>query len=457
MINQKIVKRKLILFLIFIIGFALFALLVHYVHRGGGDDANFPILIKKYNLLGWLKYRYDTWSGRLASETYCYIFGYLPLYFWKISNLIHYGILTFFLYKYYELFNKHRNNKRDYIMAVFCIILPFGMNFGALCDGAFWVTGAMNYLWITAAGIASFYPILYYSINKQYPHLFFRIIALFFGFVAGSSQEQVGTTLLVFCILFLIYIFFICRKKSLFLIIETIVVFFSFLLNYFSPGNSLRFTNEVKARIPDFLTILPYQRLEYSYRWIMDALINHMGILLILTWILLIILLVNKSKKKIIDLISMVILIVAILSIAVKSNISQFFNFQAKWGILTFSKTSYIAMAFWSFILIFTIIAAYSLYNFKIKGLAVVLLILAAYASTSLMIFSPTMYESGCRTMFVPSIILCIAILLLINDCITKYKKYALLLVLISLGFPIYQYFKFAKIFSTAFNFHYPW
>lgn len=442
---------------IFAIGIFLFAVLVNCVHRGGGDDANFPIMIKNYNLLGWIKYRYYTWSGRVVAEIYYYIFGSLPLFVWKIVDIIFYGTMAIILYKYYELFNNDRNRKLDYIMAIFCILLPFGMNFGAMCDGVFWVTGSMNYLWIMAAGIIAFYPMFYYSVHKKYPNLIFCIVALLFGFVAGGSQEQIGAVLLAFCVLFLLYIFLKLKRRPIFLVVETAVVFVAFLVDFFSPGSHLRYIQEINDRIPTFLKVSRLKRTEYSYRWFLDATINHIGILLVLTWTVLIIMLIKKSTKNMINSICIGIMALALLFTSIKKSIPQFFDFHAKWGIAVFSKGSYINIVFWSIVLLSTVIAVYSLYDYSIRGIVAAIVVLATYASTIIMAFSPTMYESGCRTMFVPSVILCILVLKLINDCIVKFNKYDLILIAALLSYPIYQYLIFAQTFLTAFNYHYPW
>lgn len=455
--NKVFSKKNQILRLIFIFGLMLFSILVFCVERGGGDDAKFPELSKNYSLLGWIKFRYFSWSGRIIAEAYIYIMGHLSIQFWRICNIFQYGMLSFFLYKYYELFRKNQYEKLNYVMAALCLILPFGMNFGTMCDSSFWVTGSLVYLWIATAGIAAFYPLLSFVINKKQPNWIYICLGFIFAFAASTSQEQVSVVLVMLCVISILYIFFVLKKIPLFSIIETAIVITGFLINLLSPGNKSRSISEVKNYIPDFFNVSILKRFEYSYRWILDALINHLGILLVLISVFILIMLIKKIKKSYIDSICIVDISISLLFILFKYEILWLFNFEAKWGIVSFERGSYIPVIFWSVFLVVILIAAVSLFDFKIKGFSVSLIILMSYISASVMILSPTMYASGCRTMFVSSIILCIAILMLFCDCIEKYNNYSYLIVAVTFAYPVYQYLKFAQTFLTAYTYHFPW
>ena len=80
-------------------------------------------------------------------------------------------------------------------------------------------------------------------------------------------------------------------------------------------------------------------------------------------------------------------------------------------------------IAIWIGILAITGVGVISVCKSNKKKVVAELLLLASYASTAMMIFSPTMYESGCRTVFHASILMIILIFLLMSEMETMTKR----------------------------------
>ncbi|MDB5161609.1 MAG: hypothetical protein JWM52_117, partial [Candidatus Saccharibacteria bacterium] len=74
-------KNLIILIGIYLLGIALFSILIHTVVRiAGSDDVVFQKQISPYaTVFDWVNYRYHSWSGRIFAESFVYIFSPLPI------------------------------------------------------------------------------------------------------------------------------------------------------------------------------------------------------------------------------------------------------------------------------------------------------------------------------------------------------------------------------------------
>jgi hypothetical protein len=448
---EKLNKRKkylLALSGIILLGLVLFLILIKLTSRlTGTDDTIFQKQILPYHtLIDWVIYRYRTWSGRIFAESFVYIFSSAPLYFWKIASIGLYAVFSAMTFLYYRLFYGNRNKQKDFIMLALAFCLPFLMDTDVIRFGMFWVTGSMNYFWIVTFGLLGFYPIAYYVARHRLPHWAIVVSGILASIIAACSEEQVGMVLVGLSFAFLLYELYMYKKKehpiTTYLIISTIIIFVSFLVSILSPGDAVRLKAETLHWQPDFYTIALPKHIEYAYRWFLEAIVNRMGVLLTISWGLLALLFIKKDNKTRLQNIVTYLLVIFFLVTLFKSYlpVGYWFNFYATWKPKLPNLLSYVTFIPWLFAFIVTVAAPIILFGKKIKGSLFSVLFLAVFASTGLLTLSPTMYASGLRTLFVPSVILLLVVYLLTSEVIDKYTKYKYLLATIFITIAMFGY-----------------
>lgn len=431
--EKKLNKHLFILLSIFCGGLVCFAIILLFTQRlAHSDDYVFQTQIQPYHtLFDWLNYRYHTWSGRIFAESFVYIFSPLPLIFWKVVSFILYAVFSVFIFMYYLLFTARRTTAKDYFMMALALVLPLLMDTHAIADGMLWVTGAMNYFWLSAFALVAFYPYCYYAVHKHAPHWLFSFLALPSAVIAASSQEQIGATLVIMSVLFTGYALYHSNKTKAFpafLSLTTLSIITSFVFAIKAPGNLVRLTQESSLRLPDFYTIPLLEHIEYAYRWFIDYVINRMGLLLALVWLLLLILFAYKKMKSS-RLSRMEWSIASILAVSLLLLCFKGFEMVRYWFIFFPTWKAHaphitlIALIPWTLSLIASLIAPITLFGKRLNGYVYSLLVGATLATIAIVALSPTMYASGVRVLYVPSVILVLLVYLLFDKVFDHYKK----------------------------------
>lgn len=437
---QEVAWRKKYLPLVLLASILLaavifFGVLIMFVHRlSGTDDTVFPLQTAPYSsVFDWVDYRYHNWSGRLFAEAFVYLFSQVPTIFWKIVTLALYGLMGLTLYLYYRLFGNHSDNQRKYIMLTTAMALPFLIDPGVIFHSTFWITGSMNYFWIAAFGIIGFYPLAYLAVKHTTPKWYITLISSLSAIIAASSQEQIGAIMTLASAVFATYIIFTIwkhtKKIPLYPIIFFVIIAFCFSIQALAPGNSIRIEAEIIRWLPDFRAASLLERATYSVRWVLDALINHMGILLLGIWGILITLFTRKTKKDWLDYTFMLILSIAGTLLLIKGfgDIHVLYEFYPSWKPHIPSVLSSFIIIPWIVIVSLTLIAPSILYR-QARGYLITLLMLAAVAATIIVTLSPTVYISGLRTLFMPSITLALTFFLLLSTLLNTYVKSRLII-----------------------------
>lgn len=453
-------RPQIIFYLIFLLGVGAFSLLILLDNRiPNTDDTVFPVQILPFsNVIEWITYRYESWSGRIFSEGFVYIFSPAPLLFWKIVTIAAFIVFTLCAFGFYRLLSGKKSPVTDRVALILALSLPFLLNVSVFADSILWVTGSMVYFWVTTLGLVALYPLIYYSVRRKLPHLAVSILGGLAAVIAASSQEQVGAVLLGITLALLGYNIWVLRgeKKKpipLFILTFLLIVGLSFAISALAPGNDARLESEISTWQPEFNEVSLLDRAEYGFRWILEALINHSGFILVAVWISLTVLLAVKKKRKLLDYVFMFLFITASLFLLSRGNaaIAYWLEFYATWNPEIPSKLFLMHLVVWPVILLATAAAPVIIFKKKPIGFLLTLLILAAYASTAIMVLSPTLYVSQWRSFFVPSIVLLFVTYLLINIVLAKFPKYRALTVcvILTLGLShlIYQTVRLLAIF----------
>lgn len=429
--NNTNTRKKIFVLLIGVILFSLLTFSTHVLP--GTDDAVLNVAMKHYSVVEWVSRQYDVWSGRITSEALINIIYNLPLVVWQLINIAMYMLIAVAIYKYYTLLSSNRSQSKDLSVLIISSAAPFLVSMGALRWGAFWITGSLNYFWIATLALVAFYPILYVYINRKNPKLAWILIGALTSLIVGFGQEQ-GYLLLGFFTFITVAALTVQTKKiwnypSIQLGITTIAA----AISYFAPGNRHRLESEMSTYIPTFHTAPFMKRLEWDYRWFMDALINHLGFIMLAIWFLVIILLITKrNDKKTLSLnnVIMVVLTSAIVLYAKVVDGLNVFDFYAAWGAVSMPKASYAYLLYWTLVLAVTLVGLYRVSKLYIgKRFVLPTIFIGMLIGIGAMILSPTMYASGERTILVPSVAGMVLVVVLSGYAISRYWGYRLIII----------------------------
>ena len=152
--------------------------------QSDGDDALYAHALDTNTYLGWLEDRRVTWSGRSVIDAITLVLVH-QVWCWRVLSMLAWLLM---LGSIAHLSGCDRTLDR----LGFVFILPALMSVGLLAESAWWMTGSFNYLWPTAAAWGL---LLLFSQSPTQPR--WLLVGLPAALVAGS-HEQVGMVLLAF-------------------------------------------------------------------------------------------------------------------------------------------------------------------------------------------------------------------------------------------------------------------
>lgn len=156
------------------------------------DDGHFLAIMSEsgFDLIEWLKLRFETLSGRMTCEFLTMNFLSVPLIFWKITASLIWIFIVWFIIKLISAFGV-----RDRSSEIFAVCIPFTVFIGCLNSGAFWFTGSMFYLFPFGAMIAVELPAVFDLLNIQYRRIPFIILSAVAGLLACSQEQTAALTI----------------------------------------------------------------------------------------------------------------------------------------------------------------------------------------------------------------------------------------------------------------------
>lgn len=206
------------------------------------DDAYYVTVLDNTSLWNFIHSRYIEWSGRTLLEAIMVSSIQTPI-FWKIAIP---GTLFLLVYQIWKLTLK--NHCSPYIGSLAIIFLMFMMSGEVAAWGAWWVTGYYNYLLPVALGVFGFSIIVYKSKHST----LVKILGVF-AVATACQQEQVALALIASILVICIY-----RKTTGSSIYFELIAFtlglISFILLMSAPGNYHRFQEEI-SWLPDFINM----------------------------------------------------------------------------------------------------------------------------------------------------------------------------------------------------------
>lgn len=389
------------------------------------DDLQYQSATYQYSFWHFVyNHEYLTWSGRVSAN------GLLYLIF-KINPLIYKIIAPLFIlltsYSISKVFIQKVNLK--YLLL---ITLSFGLiSHRILGESILWITGSFNYLVPVSCGLFAMIPYIdnfYRNINKIKTFLF--IITAIAIIISVLGNEQIAMVMIVFTLIF--HIIQIKKRKpvNIYLYFLTTLIIVGTAINLFAPGNRVRWFQELHW-LPGFNQLSLINHIELGISWFVKS-ISTQFISIIFSLSLIPILLKRKVKPKF-----------------------NFYLFLTQIGILILLKLisifiyipEIIINTFWILFLInlFLLIIQCSTQKFF-----TFLCLMTGLLSLIIMWFSPTIYASANRVMYVTSLLWIIVIISFIDQLkLIRNKK---LIVLFFIFFLINFCSPFIKIILNTFS-----
>lgn len=187
-----------------------------------------------------LYHHYMTWSGRiLADTTSSSMLYFLNKQGYSLLNSTALIFLTLLIALLPARISRRKINYNDLLIFIVIFITYFVANTN-LGQTTFWIVGSANYLWTNLYIVIYFHAILFLIQTESRKYLS-SICALFFGFIAGCTNENTG----LFTFLFTIYIWALCKfeskaNKTVTFVFGTTGALLGWITLLLSPGNAIR-------------------------------------------------------------------------------------------------------------------------------------------------------------------------------------------------------------------------
>lgn len=462
---KSVVQSELLPFLVLFIAMII---LHRFISMVPGDDVWFAQESAKHSLPDYLKWRYEVWTGRVSAEAVLYFIFKDNAALWKIINPM---FIVLFSYSISRIVTEKKSlniRERRAINWFICLGWLY-ISWDVLKDSVFWITGSINYLWMSAAGLFAMLPFKD-AVVKEYRSRPLNVLYLIFAIYAAIGQEQVALILITFSIIINIQLYVQCKKIYKFLIVETVIIIICFLILYLAPGNFARVHSETNTWLPNYPFYGKFELGFYGIQWLLDRIVNYSRSILIMLISVLGYLILSKYKGikngvfTLIPFMCIGLLILAnifLIYIHVPNFIfnkihfpqiyshlgnmlqNLLFNFNVDFKLYSIKTIKFFIWPIMLFLIPFYLIV---LYKFSIKNLYNILIYLAGICSAVIMFISPTIYASGYRTIFVMNVLMFILFIILLKNIKgVLNNKYILLFSI----FPIIKYILACIIFKS--------
>ncbi len=410
----------ILLFLIFVS--SLF--LLSFISYSDGDDSYFYQFCTSMKLGEYIKWRYETWSGRVISEALLHVFFNMDLWAWRIVNA---GMIAALPLLLTLLQKKVSAGESMLLCAVASITIFLLMDIRTLGYSCIWITGSMNYLWSDVCGLIALCAVTGFLSEKKTGWL--EVIAIPAGIIAAMSSEQMGAVILAFEGLCMLALLLQKKNISKMLIIQTAMTVLAFVVSSTAPGNALRVAESIEAYFPQFETLTFGERFFVLIQWLLSSYANENAVFLAAIWVGAIFILYGRVKdtegaKRIRILFYLGFSMVGILVVlASKLGFKGITNLGLKLSEMTGCVTQvpsadmlgtgqWLVMVYW---LVALIVTFFVLWEITDRNGIALFTYLGAIASEAVMILSPTIYSSGERVFFLTGLMLMFLVLVLLE------------------------------------------
>ena len=405
-----------------IILIGLFAIALFYYRNAtfttAGDDEVYRTSIETWgSWVNWAKAYYFGNSGRIIIHSLLIIILNLPVDIFRILSSIMVVVTCMGIYQIINVRKKSNDLVRFLIISIiFCGMFFAINNLGGIIR---WASGALNYLYPVSAMLFVLIPFVM-SMNERKIPILYKCISIMFVFLCGN-MEQSSAVVMVLGMLIFIYIRF--QRKNydkadiLFLIILWIINLTVFILSYMAPGVEQRYISEMIRCCGYGMLSIP-QKLILGMQIYTLYLYSFRGLIILVIPILASIIISLKQKNKKNLLIAVVNLILCGLQNII---IRKFIDIQF---IYPYNKTYVVWLIFTSILILMTGYLVIESVEEKSDKYLYGFLFLAAFIAGIIPAFSPTLFVSAARTMYITYIILILIAAKLWTEVFEREKPY---------------------------------
>lgn len=376
-----------------------------------------------YDLSAWLAWRYEHWSGRVIPEAWTWIFTPAPLAAWKAFSVVLWLGTVLLAVRFLTVLRPASGwlVRSGFAIAAFSVV--FLMHQGALMWGAFWVTGAIFYWWVVPFALAALLPAAEVLFRGRAPHPVVLVLSALAAGIAGASGEQPAAIVVALGVLATGYRLFQVRKGSaeggvratIAVVIPTLLSIVGAIILFAAPGNAVRSAVDEITWLPGFFDAPLSQRLQGGLQFTVDGLVNQSGLLLILIWLVLLVLIIRSGRSTRLVWFAGAVPVLALAFTAGSAflDLQRLTQFNPYWQDNPTGPEGILILVVWTALIIGTVLIPILLRR-DVVGFTQSLLMAAAVAATFVTSFSPSMYASGDRVHFIPSVVLAIVLLALL-------------------------------------------
>ncbi len=408
--NKRIISFETILTIgIFAVSF-LACCMIKY---SDGDDAFFLKTISEHpNFLDFTTHLTRTMNGRIAATSTLWLIFSNSIWLWRILNA---AVITLFTVVLSYISKIVINaDKANYKMLLFFAASLGISGIGIVGYSCLWITGSVNYLWPCVAGLCSLLPFIKSVFDENYK---INLPAFLFSAVTGIytclAQEQIGAVVICSTLIIIFYTKAKTKKFNIFQIIPFFLMLAAFILLIMSPANANRGDKEILRWLPEYAQFTFFDKLFTTSQWLLHSVANSLKYVFVLIWVWLAVNF-HKDNKKILSVICVLMILVSLLSVAGinaitdlgLNNIDMTKKIDNAPRFEDLNSTQIVVAIWWIICIIITGVFSYIANGNRKLKIFRLLTYLAGIASAAIMFFSPTIYASGERTLFVMSSLL---------------------------------------------------
>lgn len=382
------------------------------VERAEGDDTNFAKWIaQSLSPAHWVWERYLNWSGRVFSEAAAAVFIPLDQMWWRAMDSLMVALLVYSMLR----LTSTRVTASSVLMGYAGLWL---MSPGIMLNSTYWVAGSFAYLWPAALAFFSSTLLMRIYRGEDVRHWgLYMPVAL----LASLGVEQVGLCLCAFGLLTVFAVWLRERHVSIASVVFSLVTVVGVLVEMIAPGSHLRTVSEAKNWYPEFSELSLSSKIMHGIVWQFSYATSYLLTIIVVLALGMLVVTVRQSVSTkpsegmvVLDsqaasqnglTVNIMGLVIALLTIVMCSDIIQIRSMIMvfpEWGQVPIVRWL-MPISFWTILLGCLAFVVVKQSHFPTM---MAFILLAAVAASAVMYFSPTIYASGPRSMFISSLLI---------------------------------------------------
>ncbi len=372
------------------------------------------------SLATWISWRYVDWSGRIVPEFLIWALSPAPIELWRALSVVVWVSTVLLSVRLFDLVYPSARWAARSGIAILSFCALFLMDPDVVLWAAFWVTGALNYWWIVPFALAAALPFVEVLFRRTAPGVAVIVVATLAAWVAAVSNEQVSAIVVVLALIATARHIVQLRsgdraagtRGTIAIVAPTLGAVIGAIILFAAPGNAHRAVITEEVWLPGFTDAPLTARLLGGIQFSLDGIVNQSGLILALIWLGMLVIVLRSGRRDWFAIVSGAVAIAAI-SAFVGSRvlgIERLSAFSPAWMTPPDGAIGWAVLVAWTVILLATAAFPYVIRR-DLTGALQSLLVVAAYASAFVNSFAPSMYVSGPRVFFIPTVALAIVLI----------------------------------------------